>query len=333
MYYKRNPELSGWKKYGYSVKILPESVVSAVRLPIRHGKSGSIHRLCCGSRSDWADTADTWESITERYTRLFPVCRLSAADPWHLNKLCGCCLPWILNQLRIDSGDTESKRRKNRPKTYRQQCRKVTNEIRSTWKYPHRCGKLTAAIPKATNGGANQYGAKSTSMSNEQKPKSEALREIGIQQKQAERYERLAKYLKLFTLNRLQFPGAVFRKPEPMHRARCIHRRSDTPEHDSTYQMYMLLRAWDSYIYCSCSSVCVSDNCYMCLLSSVIISLCCIFCGWLLCACWWITMLIWLYCIRCVAVLLYCVCIIKIIICCIIWYIDVRDMIMVYCST
>ena len=28
MYYKRNPELSGWKKYGYSVKILPESVAN-----------------------------------------------------------------------------------------------------------------------------------------------------------------------------------------------------------------------------------------------------------------------------------------------------------------
>ena len=48
------------------------------------------------------------------------------------------------------------------------------------------------------------------------KPKSEALKEIGIKQDTAERYERLAKYLKLFTLNRLQFPGAVFRKPEPM---------------------------------------------------------------------------------------------------------------------
>lgn len=57
-------------------------------------------------------------------------------------------------------------------------------------------GKLTAAIPKATKGtGSNQY--KKAEIDNNvefSKPKSEALREIGIQQKQAERYERLAKH-------------------------------------------------------------------------------------------------------------------------------------------
>lgn len=53
-------------------------------------------------------------------------------------------------------------------------------------------GELTAKIPKATNGGANQFQAKSTAMQN--KPKSEALSEIGIPQHTAERYETLAKH-------------------------------------------------------------------------------------------------------------------------------------------
>ena len=47
-------------------------------------------------------------------------------------------------------------------------------------------GELLAALPKATNGGANQYGAKSTVVSNEQKPKAESIAELGITQKQAE---------------------------------------------------------------------------------------------------------------------------------------------------
>ena len=48
-------------------------------------------------------------------------------------------------------------------------------------------GELLANLPKATNGGANQYGAKSTVVSNEQKPKSETIAELGFTQKQAER--------------------------------------------------------------------------------------------------------------------------------------------------
>lgn len=55
-------------------------------------------------------------------------------------------------------------------------------------------GKLTAEMPKATNGGANQYGAKSATVRNEQKSKSEALKEAGIKQDTAERFERLAKH-------------------------------------------------------------------------------------------------------------------------------------------
>ena len=55
-------------------------------------------------------------------------------------------------------------------------------------------GKLTAELPKAVKG--NQYTGKMVDDNgvDNQKPKSEALREIGIQQKQAERYERLAKH-------------------------------------------------------------------------------------------------------------------------------------------
>lgn len=55
-------------------------------------------------------------------------------------------------------------------------------------------GELTAQIPKATNHGANQYQAKSATVQNEQKPKSEALSEIGIPQHTAERFERLARH-------------------------------------------------------------------------------------------------------------------------------------------
>ena len=53
-------------------------------------------------------------------------------------------------------------------------------------------GELTKKIEKATNGGANQFRAKSTALSNERKPKSEALAEIGIKQHTANRYEKLA---------------------------------------------------------------------------------------------------------------------------------------------
>ena len=52
-------------------------------------------------------------------------------------------------------------------------------------------GKLTAAIPKATKDNARKQIDNGVDLI---KPKSEALREIGIQQKQAERYERLAKH-------------------------------------------------------------------------------------------------------------------------------------------
>ena len=53
-------------------------------------------------------------------------------------------------------------------------------------------GEMLAEIPKATNGGANQYVAKSTLLSKEQKPKSETLKEIGITQKHAERLQKMA---------------------------------------------------------------------------------------------------------------------------------------------
>lgn len=54
-------------------------------------------------------------------------------------------------------------------------------------------GKRFNDLPKATNGGANQYGAKSTVVSNEQKPKSEVIAELGFTQKQAERFQQMAK--------------------------------------------------------------------------------------------------------------------------------------------
>lgn len=54
-------------------------------------------------------------------------------------------------------------------------------------------GKRFNDLPKATNGGANQYGAKSTVVSNEQKSKSEVIAELGFTQKQAERFQQMAK--------------------------------------------------------------------------------------------------------------------------------------------
>ena len=55
-----------------------------------------------------------------------------------------------------------------------------------------RIGELTKAIPKGTNGGANQYGAKPTSLSNKQKSKSEVITDLGFTPKQVERFEILA---------------------------------------------------------------------------------------------------------------------------------------------
>lgn len=55
-------------------------------------------------------------------------------------------------------------------------------------------GKLTAEIPKASADRGNQYtGGKSAPLRNSQ-TKSEALKEIGIKQDTAERFERIAKY-------------------------------------------------------------------------------------------------------------------------------------------
>lgn len=56
-------------------------------------------------------------------------------------------------------------------------------------------GKLTAAMPKASHDRGNQYtGGKQTTVSDSQKPKTEALKEIGISEKQAQRFETLAKH-------------------------------------------------------------------------------------------------------------------------------------------
>lgn len=55
-----------------------------------------------------------------------------------------------------------------------------------------RIGELTKAIPKGTNGGANQYGAKPTPLSNEQKTKAEVITDLGFTPKQVERFEILA---------------------------------------------------------------------------------------------------------------------------------------------
>lgn len=57
-----------------------------------------------------------------------------------------------------------------------------------------RTGELLKQIPKADNGGANQYRAKSTPVSNKQKPKSETIKELGFTQKQAERMQTLAEH-------------------------------------------------------------------------------------------------------------------------------------------
>lgn len=54
-------------------------------------------------------------------------------------------------------------------------------------------GKRISEIPKADNGGANQYQAQSTAVSTKQKPKSETIAELGLTQKQAERLQQMAK--------------------------------------------------------------------------------------------------------------------------------------------
>ena len=53
-------------------------------------------------------------------------------------------------------------------------------------------GKRISEIPKADNGGANQYQAQSTAVSTKQKPKSETIAELGLTQKQAERFQQMA---------------------------------------------------------------------------------------------------------------------------------------------
>ena len=55
-----------------------------------------------------------------------------------------------------------------------------------------RMGEMLREIPKATNGGANQYQANSASVRIKQKPKSDVLRELGIKQDTAERYQQMA---------------------------------------------------------------------------------------------------------------------------------------------
>lgn len=55
-----------------------------------------------------------------------------------------------------------------------------------------RIGELAKTIPKATNGGANQYGAKPTALSEKQKTKSEVITDLGFTPKQMERFEILA---------------------------------------------------------------------------------------------------------------------------------------------
>ena len=57
-----------------------------------------------------------------------------------------------------------------------------------------RMGQLLKAVPKATNGGANQYRAKSTYVEIEQKPKSESIKEAGISQRQAEHFQQMASH-------------------------------------------------------------------------------------------------------------------------------------------
>lgn len=55
-----------------------------------------------------------------------------------------------------------------------------------------RIGELLKQIPKATNGGANQYQAKSQCSEIKQKPKSQVIKENGLSQRQAEHFQIMA---------------------------------------------------------------------------------------------------------------------------------------------
>lgn len=55
-----------------------------------------------------------------------------------------------------------------------------------------RIGELMANVPKASNGGANQYQAKATTVSQEQKSKSDIIRDAGFTPKQVQRFQTLA---------------------------------------------------------------------------------------------------------------------------------------------
>lgn len=55
-----------------------------------------------------------------------------------------------------------------------------------------RIGELLKQIPKATNGGANQYQAKSQCSEIKQKPKSQVIKENGLTQRQAEHFQIMA---------------------------------------------------------------------------------------------------------------------------------------------
>ena len=57
-----------------------------------------------------------------------------------------------------------------------------------------RIGQLMREVPKGTNGGANQYRAKTTAESEERKPKAEVIREAGFTPKQVERFQQLAEH-------------------------------------------------------------------------------------------------------------------------------------------
>lgn len=87
-------------------------------------------------------------------------------------------------------------------------------------------GKLTAAIPKASGGDRKSKNFKNDTVVDFEKPKSEALEEIGIHQKQAERFERIAKY-----------PEAVEKaKEEARQEGRIVTRQNVLDEiHDMTW--------------------------------------------------------------------------------------------------
>ena len=55
-----------------------------------------------------------------------------------------------------------------------------------------RIGELMREVPKANNGGANQYQAKTTPVSQEQKSKADVIRGAGFTPKQVQRFEQLA---------------------------------------------------------------------------------------------------------------------------------------------